>query len=113
MTGIREFGYRAPRFHANFYFLLQTEEPGSRLMEARCLDIGEEGMAAEISEPLSVGTKVIMILTLPGISTSLRIAGRVCNRHDHEHGLAFVFASQIERRNFKEYLSTLHLLPRC
>lgn len=111
MSGVQEFGYRKPRFRADFYFLLQTEGPGSHLIEARCVDISEEGMAAQISEPLSVGTKVIMILTLPGSSASLRVAARVCNRRDQDHGLAFVFSSHSERLDFKEYLKAIHVDP--
>jgi hypothetical protein len=113
MSGIYEFGYRTPRFCANFYFLLQTEGLDAHVMEARCIDIGDEGMAAQICEPLEIGTQVIVILTLPRSSTSLRVAARVCNRHDQDHGMVFLFSSQNERQDFREYLRALRVDPLC
>ena len=108
MSGIHEFGYRTPRFRADFHFLLQTEGPESRVLDARCIDISEEGLAAQIAEHLSVGTRVVLILTLPGHSTTLRIIARVSNRTDEDHGFAFVFASKHEREDVQRYISSLH-----
>ena len=66
MENIREFEYRAPRFPADFHFLLQTElQP--RVLYAHCFEISECGLVARLSEALEVDTRATLILTLPGI----------------------------------------------
>jgi len=107
MSGIYEFGYRTPRFPADFHFLLQTGGPDPRLIDARCLDISEEGIAAQIAEHLNVGAVVTMILTFPGMASTVRIAARVCNRQDEDHGFAFLFSSQSERDDVRRYVASL------
>src|SRR5690242_16281195 len=74
---ITKFDYRVPRFPADFRLLVQTTEPQPRLLDARCLDISEDGLAAQIAESLPVGTGVILLLTLPGKTTSLQVAATV------------------------------------
>jgi hypothetical protein len=108
MSGIYEFGYRTPRFRADFHFLLQTEGPPPRLLDARCLDISEEGIAAQVADHLTVGAVVTLMLTFPGNSTTWRIPAKVCNRQDEDHGFAFIFSSQSERDDVRRYVASLH-----
>jgi Tfp pilus assembly protein PilZ len=113
---VQDFGYRVPRFPADFHLLLQTHDPEPRVLDARCTDISAEGLAVQMREHLSVGVRVTLVLTLPGSSTSLRIAGRVAYQKNDEHGLAFVFSSPHERESVKKHLSSVQLrtftLPR-
>jgi len=106
-TRVQEFGYRVPRFPADFHLLLQTTDPVPRLLDARCKDISEDGLAAQVAESLSVGTRVILMLTLPGSSTSLRIDARVSHQRATEHGFAFICPSQNHRDKIQNYLSSI------
>lgn len=103
---IQEFGYRVPRFPANFHFLLQINDPKPRLLDAQCTDISCDGLAAKMAEGLGVGTHVTLMLSLPGQSDTLRIAGRVSHQHSGEHGFAFVFTSQRERECVQKYVNS-------
>ena len=111
MSDTYEFGYRLPRFRANFHFLLQTEGPQSHLANAQCLDISEEGIAAQTSEKLDVGTAVTLILTLPGTASTLRIPARVVTQQEEDHGFAFMFPSGMERDEIQRYVASLHAGP--
>lgn len=111
MSEIHDFGYRAPRYRADFYFLLQTDGPEARLLHARCRDISEDGLAAQIVEKLDVGTRVTLILTLPGNPNSIRIAAQISNRQDEDHGCVFLFRSLNERQILRDYLATLTTAP--
>ena len=106
---IYNYGYRVPRFRANFCLLLQTDERFPALLDARCTDLSEDGLAAETKASLEIGAKVTLILTLPGISTSMRILARVTNRQVEGYGFAFIFSSQNERSYMHEYLESLRL----
>lgn len=108
MSGIYEFGYRTPRFRADFHFLLQRDGREPHLLDAHCLDISEEGIAAQVAEPLGVGSTVTLILTFPGNSTTWRIPAKVCNRQHEDHGFAFIFSSQSERDDVRRYVASLH-----
>ena len=104
---IYNFGYRSPRFPANFRVLLQLEDRYPTLLEARCVDISEDGLRAECPSALEVGSIVILIMTLPGSSTSLRIKARVSNRQRDFHGVAFIFSSQKDREHVRDYVEQL------
>jgi hypothetical protein len=104
---IKEFGYRVPRFPADFRLLLQTSDPEPRLLDARCRDISEDGLAAQVPETFPVGTPVILVLTLPGKPISLRIAATVSHQDNGEHGFAFKFSSQNQREQVQKYVLTL------
>jgi Tfp pilus assembly protein PilZ len=112
----QDFGYRVPRFPADFDLLLQTSDPEPRVLDARCTDISADGVAVQMPEHLSVGMRVTLVLTLPGTSTSLRVAGRVAYQKNDEHGFAFIFSSPEERESVQKHLSSVHLqtlpLPR-
>jgi hypothetical protein len=104
-----KFGYRAPRYRADFRLLLQTDERIPNLLDARCTDISEDGLAVKTNATLEVGSKVTLILTLPGVSTSTRIAARVTNRQVDGYGFAFIFSSQNERSYMHQYLASRRL----
>lgn len=102
---VQEFGYRVPRFPADFHLLLQISDPNPRIVDARCIDISADGLAVKMTETLSVGTRVTLIITLPGNSETLHIAGRVSHQHLGEHGFAFIFSSQRERECVQKYVA--------
>jgi hypothetical protein len=106
-NGIKEFGYRVPRFPADFRLLLQTSDPEPRLLDVRCRDISEDGLAAQVPECLNIGTRVTLMLTLPGKVTSLRIAATVSHQDHGEHGFAFNFSSQNQREYVQKYVLSL------
>jgi PilZ domain len=107
MSGIYEFGYRTPRFRTDFHFLLQTDGPEPRLLDARCLDISEEGIAAQIAEHLRIGAVATLIITFPGSTTTSRVAARVCNRQDEDHGFLFLFSAQSQREDVHKFVARL------
>jgi hypothetical protein len=107
LTEIYNYGYRTPRFPADFSFLLQTDDRLPKLLEAHCSDISEEGLAAETNAHLEVDARVTLILTLPGNVSSIRIAGKVINRREGGYGFAFVFSCQKERDHVCDYLESL------
>ncbi len=104
---IQEFGYRTPRFPADFHFLMQVEDPNPRLIDARCTDISSDGLAAKMPGSLPVGQQVTLMLALPGESNTLRVVARVSHQHHGEHGFAFVFSSQRERESIQKYLASV------
>ena len=87
--------------------MLQVSDPEPRLLDARCRDISEDGLAARISVSLDVGTRVTLLLTLPGKSVSLPIAATVSHQDHGDHGFAFKFSSQNEREQVQKYVLTL------
>jgi hypothetical protein len=103
---VYDFGYRAPRFRADFRLFLQIDDLHSGLLDARCTDLSEDGLAIESGASLGTGTVVTLILTLPGTSISRRIAARVTNCRVNSYGLAFIFSSQLEQSYMHEYLDS-------
>lgn len=108
VENIREFGYRAPRFCANFRFFVQTS-PDCRVREAQCYELGQTGLAARVSSPLMPGRIVTLLLTLPGQCTTLRISARVIHQQGSDHGFAFIFSGTDEQNYLREYFSCLQL----
>ncbi len=105
---IYNYAYRTPRFEVDFRLLLQTDDYPPRLLDARCTNLSEDGLAVEIIESLEIGTKVTLVLTLPGSATSMRIPAKVFNRHQSGYGFAFIFPSQSERKYICDYLASQH-----
>jgi hypothetical protein len=103
---IYNYGYRVPRFRADFRLLLQTTGPNPVLLDARCTDLSENGLAAEINASLEIGAMVTLILTLPGNSTSMRISAKVTNCRVGSYGFAFVFSSQDLQTYMHEYFES-------
>jgi PilZ domain len=106
-TTVQEYGYRLPRFPADFSLVLQISDPEPRLLDARCRDISEDGIAARVAESLPIGSRVTLLLTLPGKSASLPIAATVSHQDRGEHGFAFKFSSQNEREQVQKYVLSL------
>jgi hypothetical protein len=106
-TAIQDYGYRLPRFPADFSLVLQVSDPAPSLLDARCRDISEDGLAARISESLNVGACVTLLLTLPARPASLPIAATVSHQDHGEHGFAFRFSSQNEREQVQKYVLSL------
>ncbi len=104
---VYNFGYRTPRFPADFIVLLQAEGHPPRFVDGHCVNISEEGLRATFQTALEVGSAVSLILTLPGSPTSLRIAARLINRDGKFHGFTFVFASQKERDGIQAFIESL------
>ncbi len=113
---VSNYEYRAPRFRGDFALLLQTPHPHSALLQARCIDLSEDGFAAEIITPelsgadvpllLPVGAKVSIVMTLPGNSKSTTLWARVTNHQVGSYGFAFVFASKAEQNYMHEYVES-------
>ena len=108
---VTSFGYRKPRFRTDFRLLIQLEGRPPKLIDARCLDISEDGLAAQLPEDLEVGTRVIFVMTPPGSSRSIRIPGRVNNRTEQQHGFIFIFNSRAERDSVQVCLACLRPEP--
>jgi Tfp pilus assembly protein PilZ len=105
---IYDYGYRAPRLSADFRLLLQTRDRNPALLDARCTDLSEDGLAAEVNVALQIGESVNLVVTLPGTPASMRIAARVANRQLGGYGFAFIFSSPNERSYIREYLESQH-----
>lgn len=103
---VYSFGYRAPRFRADFHLLLQTEDRQPTLLDGRCMDISEDGIGAQFRSSLEVGSKVNLIFTLPGSATSLRVTAQVTNQKGEFYGFAFIFSSQREREYVQRYVES-------
>ena len=71
---VRSFGFRAPRISTNFSFLLEVPALGKHY-NAVCTDLSEEGLAAEMPEPIPAGTQVIARLLFPGSTQPIQIKG--------------------------------------
>ena len=108
---IHNYGYRTPRFQVDFRLMLQTDDRLPQLLDAHCSDLSEDGLAAEINESLEIGARVILIFSLPGGSTSIKIAAKVINRQGDGYGFAFIFSSPNERDYISDYLEALRPDP--
>jgi hypothetical protein len=106
---VYSFSYRLPRFNVDFRFWLHVEQEGGEVLNARCLDISEEGLAAELSASLSIGTAVILSLPLPGPANTLLVRANVIHAKEKNHGFRFMFLSQGERDKVYSYLEQLRL----
>lgn len=104
---VYSFGYRVPRFRTDFHLLLQTEAQQASLLDGRCTDISQDGLGAEFSATLEIGTHVKLIFTLPGSSASLRVGARVSNRSGDFYGFAFTFTCESDRERVHSYIQSL------
>jgi hypothetical protein len=103
VDNIRDFQYRAPRFEADFRFLLLTDH-GQLVIYGRCYEISEYGMAAALSEPLEVDTTATLVLTLPGEATEIMIQAVISRRRGCDHALTFISPSHNDRMHLCRYL---------
>jgi hypothetical protein len=110
---ISNYEYRAPRFRADFRLWVQTGGRQPELLDARCIDLSEDGLAAEIlapaiNETLEIGARVLLIMTLPGNSTATKLAARVTNHQAAACGFAFIFSSKAEQNYIHDYFDLHH-----
>jgi hypothetical protein len=103
---VRRFGFRAPRVSINFSFLLEVIATGER-HEAVCTDISEDGLAAELLEPLAPKTQVTMRMLLPGGTIPLQIQGSVEYSQDRRCGLNFLYSSPEERKQVQLFIQSI------
>ena len=104
---VRGFGYREPRICADFPLHLQTDEAEPRWVEARCLDISEDGMAVRCEAPLTAGARVVLLITFPGSARPVGLFARIASSRDGGYGLSFLYSSQIDRDAVKSFLASL------
>lgn len=108
---VYSFGYRKPRFRTNFRVLLQVSGFPPKLIDALCIDISEDGIAAEVIEDLALGTRLTVVMTPPESSVSVRVSAKVVNRNDHHYGFTFHFSSATEREELRGYLASIRPEP--
>jgi hypothetical protein len=105
MEVIRNFGYRGLRFRVDFPVRLQREDTGFPYVDARCLEIAEDGMSLRCEEGVAVGSKVIARVILPG--GPIALSAEVIHGREGDYGLSFIFSSQSERETVRQVLSSL------
>ena len=98
------FDYRLPRFEVGFFLGMRSTARQVPPI-AWCTDIGEEGLGAEVSEPLPPKTKVTLAFVLPGSSELLQIDAVVTRSERRHHGFRFLFLSESERLKIGKRLS--------
>jgi c-di-GMP-binding flagellar brake protein YcgR len=105
-VSVRSFGFRAPRVSANFSFSLEVVASGERY-EAVCTDISEDGMAAEVLQPLAPKTTVTIRMLLPGDIAPLQIPGSVEYSQDGRCGLNFLDSPAEDRRQIQQFIQSI------
>jgi PilZ domain len=105
-VSVRPFGFRAPRISANFSFSVEVTATGERY-EAVCTDISEEGLAADLLQPLAPKAKVTIRMLLPGATAPLHIPGSVEYSQDGRCGLNFLYSSSEERRQVQLFMQSI------
>jgi PilZ domain len=103
---VRSFGFRAPRVSTNFSFVLEVIATGERY-EAVCTDISEDGLAAQVPEPLAPKTRVTMRMLLPGSTVPLQILGSIEYSQDKRCGLNFLYSSPDERKEVQAFIQSI------
>jgi hypothetical protein len=103
---VRAFGFRAPRVSANFSFFLEVTATGKRC-QAICTDISEDGLAAELPEPIAVKTEVTVSMLLPGATTLLQVQGSVEYCHECRCGVNFPNLSAEERKQIQWFVQSV------
>jgi c-di-GMP-binding flagellar brake protein YcgR len=103
---VRSFGFRAPRVSTNFSFLLEVPATGKQY-DAVCTDLSEEGLAAELPEPVPAGTQVVARLLLPGSTRPVRIKGTVEHNQDQRCGVTFSDLSEDEQEQIQSFIRSL------
>lgn len=108
---IYPFGYRKPRFDLNFSVLLQIDAHPAKVIDARCINISEDGIAIAAMEELVIGSLVTVVMTTPNSSKSIRVRAKVNSRDEKQYGFVFLFASETERQSLHTYLSSIRPEP--
>jgi hypothetical protein len=100
---VRAFGFRAPRVSANFSFFVEVMATGERF-EAICTDISEDGLAAELPQPIAPETELTMRMLLPGATTLLQVQGSVEYSQECRCGVNFLNLSADERKQIQLFV---------
>ena len=103
---VRSFGFRAPRISTNFSFLLEVPATGKHY-NAVCTDISEEGLAAEMPEPIPAGTQVIARLLFPGSTQPMQIKGSIEYCQDQRCGVTFSDLSGAEQEQIQSFIRSM------
>ena len=102
---IRDFGYRGLRFSVDLPVRLQRDDGGFPYVDARCLEIAEDGMALRCADKLAAGTRVIARMPLP--NGTIALSAVIVHGREGDYGLSFLFSSQSERETVRQLLSSL------
>lgn len=105
MCVIRDFGYRGLRYGVDIPVRLQRDAAGFSYVDARCLEIAEDGMAIRCAESLVMGSKVVVRMTLQG--GPVTVSAEIIHGREGDYGLSFCFSSQNERETVRQLLSSL------
>jgi hypothetical protein len=103
---VRSFGFRAPRVSTNFSFFLDVTAAGTRY-EATCTDISEDGLAAELREPIAPQTQVTVMVLLPGSTTLLQVRGSVEYCQECRCGVNFLDLSAEDREQIRLFVQSI------
>jgi hypothetical protein len=103
---VRPFGFRAPRYATNFSFSLELAFSKERL-PALCVNISEDGLAAELDQDLAPKAQVRLWLLFPGSGVPLRLQASVEYRNEHQHGFVFRYSSQEEQEQVQAFIQTI------
>ena len=98
--------FALPGSPANFSFSLEVVATGERY-EAVCTDISEDGLAAELLQPLAPKTTVTIRMLLPGAIAPLQIPGSVEYSQDGRCGLNFLNSSSEDRRQIQLFVQSI------
>jgi len=102
----RTFDFRAPRFCASFHFFLEVHTPPTRY-DAVCVDIGMDGLAADLTQTLDPTTRVMLWLLFPGETVPVRIQATVEYRREKRHGFNFLYSSPAQRASVEAFIQSL------
>lgn len=105
-VNIRPFGFRAPRYATNFAFSLELAGSRERL-QAFCINISEDGLAAELLEELTPKTQVTLWLPFPGSAVPLRIPASVEYRQDKQCGFTFLYSAAEEQEQVQAFIQSI------
>jgi hypothetical protein len=103
---VRSFGFRAPRISTNFSFLLEVPSSGKHY-NAVCTDLSDEGLAAEMPEPIPEGTEVIARLLFPGSTQPIQIKGSIEHSQDQRCGVTFADLSGDELGQLQSFIRSM------
>jgi hypothetical protein len=106
LGSVRSFGFRAPRISTNFSFLLEVPATGKQY-DAVCADLSEEGLAAELPEPVPAGTQVVARLLLPGSTRPAHIKGVIEHSQDLRSGVTFSDLSGDELEQIRSFIRSM------
>jgi PilZ domain len=102
---VRPFGFRAPRVSANFSVFVEAMATGE-CYEATCTDISEDGLAAELPQPIAPKTEVTIRMLLPGATTLLQLQGSVEYSQECRCGVNFLDLSAEERKQIQLFVQS-------